>query len=349
MELKELIIELCSLMSISGHEAHDKDKLMSLTKGIFDEVYIDNVGSFVFVKKCGRENAPKILIDTHLDEIGMMVTGYSDGGFLRITNIGGVDGRILQAGEVIIYGKETVYGVIGSTPPHLKKPTDGDKLKSVNELYVDTGYTTDEIKGIAPLGTPVGFKPIYTELQNGRLSGKAFDDKACGASAIFALANVEASELAGDVYFLFSVQEEVGPASLGARVGAYAIKPDYALVMDVTHASIPEVKAHKEIALDSGVSISMSPVTDKKLTRATMALCKEKEIKYTVSVDASSTGTNANDIGLTYAGVPQVLVSVPIKNMHSACEVLSLADFKSLSDLTREFVTSERIAETGRR
>ena len=239
MNLKETILSLCGLMSVSGNEKVASAELEALVGSVFDEHRVDPMGNHLFVKKCGRENAPKILLDTHFDEIGMMVTGIKEGGFVTVTNVGGVDTRILQAGEVVIYGKEPVYGVFTSTPPHFRKPGESDKLSPMDQLYIDTGYTKEALEEIVPLGTPVGFKPVYGELMNGRIYGKAFDDKACGACVVWALSDIPADQLAGDVYFLFSAEEEVG--CRGAATAAFGVSPDYALIMDVTHAAVPEV------------------------------------------------------------------------------------------------------------
>ena len=117
---KDFIISFAKLMSISGYEYCCEKEVDALVEGIFDESFKDSLGTRFFIKRCGRENAPKILVDAHLDEIGMVVTDIKENGFLTVTNIGGVDTRILQASDVIIYGKEKIFGVVGSTPPHLQ-------------------------------------------------------------------------------------------------------------------------------------------------------------------------------------------------------------------------------------
>lgn len=343
MNLKQTILSLCGLMSVSGNEKVATKELDTIVGSVFDEHRVDPMGNHLFIKKCSRENAPKILIDTHFDEIGMMVTGIKEGGFVTVTNVGGVDTRILQAGEVIIYGKEPVYGVFTSTPPHFRKPGDSDKLSPMDQLYIDTGYTKEALKEIVPLGTPVGFKPVYGELMNDRIYGKAFDDKACGACAVWALSDTSADELAGDVYFLFSAEEEVG--CRGAALAAFGVRPDYALIMDVTHAAVPEVKDRNLSPFDSGVVVEVAAATDRALTFMVKALCDKGEIPYTVQACPGSTGTNANVIGLVADGIPTVLCSLPLKSMHSAAEIISLRDAEALGNLTRAFVTSNEIAE----
>lgn len=342
-KLKELIVSLAGLMSVSGSERYDKDALVELVGPYFDEYECDAIGNHIFVKRCGRENAPKILVDAHFDEIGMLVTEIKEGGFLSVTSVGGLDTRIMQASEVMIYGKEKIYGVVASTPPHLQKPGDSKKLKKVEELLIDTGYSKEELEEIAPIGTPVGFAPVYTELLGGRLAGKGFDDKSCGACAVRGIADAKREDLAGDVYFLFSSREEIG--LVGGRTGAYAIDPDLAIVLDVNFAYTPNTKKEETLTLGEGPSVSFSAVTDYTFTRDIIALAKEKEIKLQTIVEATNTGTNGNVIGLTRHGVPSAVLSLPLKSMHTYNEVISLDDAMELASLVREIVTCKKIGE----
>ena len=171
IELKELVVGLSGLMSVSGRETFEQKKLLSLVGGFFDEQYADDVGNQVFVRYSGRAGAPKILIDTHFDEVGMYVDEIKEGGFLSFVNIGGLDTRILGAAEVIIYGDRQIYGVIASTPPHLQKPKDAEKPGGLRFL-IDTGYTKEELESFVRVGTPVGL-PKYTDLVGGSIAGKA--------------------------------------------------------------------------------------------------------------------------------------------------------------------------------
>ena len=128
-------------------------------------------------------------------------------------------------------------------------------------------------------------------------------------------------------------------------MAAFGLSPDYCLVMDVTHATVPEVTERTLSPMDSGVCIDLAVITDRKLTRMMVDLCKEKEIPYTVQACAGSTGTNANVLGICAEGIPTVLCSLPIKSMHSAAEVLSLKDAQAVADAVTAFVTSKTIGE----
>ena len=343
MTLKELIISLSGVMSISGSERRSGEELKSLIGGVFDEYRTDALGNHLFIKRCGRPNAPKILIDTHFDEIGMMVSGIKEGGFLSVAGIGGVDTRILPASEVTIYGKETLYGVFAAKAPHLSSPAERDRTIPLEDMLIDTGYSKEEVEELCPLGTPVGFKPIFAELLNDRLAGKAFDDKACGACAVFGIDAVQKRDMMGDVYFLFSAQEETGLK--GARVASFGIRPDYALVLDVTHAAVPEAKDRNLPELGSGVAIAVSPIVNRRMSRMVVDLCRSANIPFTVEPCPGGTGTNANVTGISAEGIPTALCSLPLKSMHTSAEVLSVEDARALSRVVSQFIKSKEISE----
>ena len=145
MELKELIFSLCSLMTVTGSEYRATDKLKELVGKYFDEISTDRVGNVRLIKRSADPSAPLAMIDAHFDEIGMMVNRIEEGGFVGVTSIGGIDLAILQASDVLIYGKETIRGVVGSTPPHLRKASDSDKLVELADILIDTGYEKEPV------------------------------------------------------------------------------------------------------------------------------------------------------------------------------------------------------------
>ena len=341
MELKKMIVDLSSLMSIGGYERFEREKLLSMIGEHFDDAYLDNVGNQIFVKKSGRENAPKIMLDAHMDEIGMIVTDILDGGFLRVTNIGGIDTGILQASDVIIYGKEErLFGVIASTPPHLATG-DNKALPQMGDLLVDTCYTKEELESKIRLGTPVGFAPKYTEMLGNKIMGKSFDDKACAACALWATINTPKEELAGDVYVMLSCCEEVTGM---VAPGAYALDPNYAMSIDVNLGRVPGTKKEETVELGKGPSITISAVTDRKLTNMLIKVAMDKEISYQISVSPTHTGTNAVSIQLAREGIPTVDVGLPLASMHTYNEIISLDDTKTLCDLISAFITNKDIA-----
>ncbi|MBQ7292283.1 MAG: M20/M25/M40 family metallo-hydrolase, partial [Clostridia bacterium] len=272
------------------------------------------------------------------------VTEIKDQGFLKVINVGGLDTRIMQAADVVVYGKETFPAVVASTPPHLSDKKDRESLKGVDELLIDTGYSKEELEELVRVGTPIGFKGKYTDLLNRQLAGKGFDDKACAACAVAAIGEISKNELAGDVYLLLSAHEETDRQG-GVVCGTYAIEPDYAMVVDVNLGKTPDTKSSETVKMGEGVALTLSAVTDRKLTKMTAELCSQKEIKFQTIVSATSTGTNATALSLVKGGVPVVDVGLPLKSMHTYNEVLDLDDADELVKLIKAFVSDNAIAE----
>ncbi|MBE6630593.1 MAG: M42 family metallopeptidase [Ruminococcaceae bacterium] len=343
MELRELIPAMAGLMSITGYECYDAKALAELTAG-FDEVRTDAVGNRTLVRRCGREGAPRILIDTHFDEIGMMVSDVLEGGFLRVVPVGGLDLRTLPAAEVKIYGKEVLDGVVASTPPHLQKPGEEKKLVPVDELLIDTGYEKEELSELVRIGTPVGFAPHYQFLENDRLVGKGLDNKACAACAVSAILETPREELAGDVYLVLSVHEETDPIG-GTAPGGFAVDPDYAMVVDVNLARTPDTKKRDTIVMGKGPSITRSSAGDRQLTKLVEEAATRAGIPWQVSVAAMNMGTNAPALHLVRHGIPLVDVGVPLRAMHTFVEMLDMADAAQLCAMIRLFITDKNIAE----
>ncbi len=342
MDLKSLITSLCGLYSVSGAESASGEGAWRILGEMFDEHIAYGVGNHVFIKRCGRKNAPKILVDAHFDEIGMLVTDITEQGFVRMTNVGGVDTRILPGAKLVIYGKKTVEGIVCTMPTRLLG-NDPEALPEIGQLYVDTGYDAHELKKMISIGSPIGFMPTYTTLLGDRIAGKAFDDKACGACIAHGVAAVKAEDMAGDVYFLFSAGEET--SMLGAITGGAAILPDYALVIDVTHAAAPETGDRPLAAFGSGAVLEYAPMVNRTMTGMLKKTVEQKQIPFTCAATGGSTGTNANRLWMTGDGVPTVLVSLPIKNMHSSTEVLDLRDAQAVADVVSAFVCDSQIAK----
>jgi endoglucanase len=341
-ELKQLIFDMCAVPTVSGFERRATERIRQIVGDRMEFVSSDGVGNVLFVKRCGREGAPKILIDAHLDEIGMIVREVCDGGFLRVAPMGGIDPAIMQASDVIIYGKQELRGVVVSTPPHLRSGE--GELPDIDKLLIDTGLSKEKAVELIPLGTPVGFAPVYSEMLNERIVGKSFDDKACAACALAGIASVDAKALAGDVYLLLSAIEETNRLG-GAAAATFSLLPDYAMVVDVNLARVPNTQKSETVEMDKGISISVSAATHVALTRATQKLCEDKGIEHSMVAAPSSTGTNATSVNLTAYGVPTVDIGLPLASMHTYCEVISLRDCRTLSELVAQFVCSGEIAE----
>lgn len=338
MNLQELISTLSAAGAPSGFESPVRALAAELLAPFTDEICSDAMGNLIAVKRCNSPGATKILLEAHMDEIGLIVTGYEKG-FLRFGSLGGVDARMLPAREVRVLTKEPMYGVIDTMPPHILSAADIEKPFERDKLFIDVGLSEETVKEKIPLGTPVVFAGGAELLGESRLCSKALDDRACMAIIIKAMEFLSSRELECDLYVLFSTQEEVGLR--GARTGAFAIEPDHAIVIDVTHAYTPDAKKHETLEMGKGVAIGVGPNMNRQITDCLIELAKDREIPYQIEVLPGRSGTNAWEIQVSREGVSTALLSLPIKYMHSPVELLELDDANAVVRLVTEFVSGK--------
>jgi len=205
------------------------------------------------------------------------------------------------------------------------------KLVPIEELVVDIGMTKEEAELAAPIGTPVGFEPVCTELRTGYLAGKGFDNKCSAAAVIDALASLDMSGLSCDIYFSLSGREEVGHRAISSAV--WRIRPDLALVLDVTFGNAPGSEKVCSADMRSGPVVSLTATLDTELTDFILETAKNHEIPVQTVVEAMSTSTHADDIYLASGGVPTALISIPVWFMHTANEMVHPDDMKASADL----------------
>lgn len=339
---------LCDTMSVSGHTREAGEELRPHLAKDFDSYAIDAVGNVILQKKSTRAGAPKLLIDAHLDEVGMMVSDITDDGFLHVVPIGGIDSRILGGADVFVYGREVLRGVVAATPPHLQRPGEADKLRKISDLVVDTGYTKEELRGRVAIGDAVGFASGLRPLAGKALSGRGLDDKCCAASAILALSECARDELAFDVTLVLAAFEETARIG-GAAVAVYTAEPDLALSLDVGFASSPDTKDMIDEKLGDGLLVTFSSVTSRKFTKKVVSLCEERKIPYQVTVSAGSLGTDGEVLSISREGNATVDLGVPLRHMHTYTEVISGDDALALADLVAAIATSKDFAKEAAR
>lgn len=272
-----------------------------------------------------------ILLEAHIDEIGMIVTGVYDDGFLSVSPVGSVDGRFLPSTPVTVLGKKPVSGVFTSTPPHLKKEA---VTPSFDRCYIDTGES--DIKKWVSEGDYALFDAPPVWLQNDRLTGKAMDNRAGVAAVIAAAEKIAKAHCPVNTVLLFPTGEELG--CRGARTAAFSVRADESISVDVSFGDCPDVPAHKTAPLQSGAMIGISPVLNRKISLRLEQLADQFEIPHTNEVMGGPTSTDADVIALVGAGIPAGLISIPLRNMHTPCEVVSLRDVEATAELIYRYV-----------
>ncbi len=294
-----------------------------------DEVYTDALGSVVAYRRCGKENAPLIMLEAHMDEIGFIVTHVDDDGFVHVASCGGIDRRVLAATEVVVLAEEPLVGVFCSTPPHL---SDGDNtVKPLEDMGIDVGLSAEEAKTRIPQGTRVAFLANAVTLGKHGICAKSLDNRAGCAAVIRALELLHNENIDVDVAALFAVQEEIGGA--GASAAAFSVCPAAAIVTDVSFAATPDAPAHQCGVLSKGAMIGISPTLDRALTDRLVAHAKEHDISYQYEVMGGSTGTDADKITAVRQGIKTALLSIPQRYMHTPHELVDIRDVESVAQI----------------
>lgn len=330
MQLNEMLKQLCLAPGV-GTMTEAGDVAAAMLAPYCTRVERDPLGSVI--GWCGEdESLPTVMLEAHIDEIGFVVTGVDDKGFLRVSAAGGVDNRVITATEVVVYGDKPYAGVFCSVPPHLG----GGDLPAVTDRGIDVGLTADEVKAHIPVGSFVAFRPHYAPMLGERVTATSLDDRSGVAAVLRCLELLKGKTLPCRVAVLFSVQEELGLR--GATAGAFAVDPVAAISTDVSFAAAPVEKGDITAKLGGGPMIGISPSLDAALSRKLVALAKAADIPFQYEGMGGSTGTNADKIGVSRGGVRTALLSIPLRYMHTPVEVADLTDIENTARLMAEFV-----------
>ncbi len=337
LDIQKILEQLCALPGPSGFERQAATGAMELLRPLVDEVYTTRLGSVVGVRHCGKADATKLMLDAHVDEIGILVTGHEDG-FVRFRTLGGVDPRMLCDREMTLLTNPPTFGVVACLPPHVQTADDMDKSTPVSELYLDVGLSSDEVKKRVPVGTPGVFRGSCAPLGEDQCCGKALDDRACMTAIVRTLELLQGKELDVDLYVLFSTQEET--SSAGAITAVNTIAPDICVAVDVTHGRTPDGPKDKTFDLGGGPAIGTGPNMSRTLTQQLISCARQEGIDHHIEVMSGHTGTNAWPMQICREGIATAVVSLPLKYMHTPVEVISRSDLESTAKLLAAFAAN---------
>jgi putative aminopeptidase FrvX len=306
----------------------------------FAEIRGDRMGNSFATLNAG--GSPKVMLSGHIDEIGIMITHIDDQGLLRFTGVGGWDPQVLVGQRVLIQARDgEVFGVIGKKAIHLMEAEERKKVPQIKDLWIDVGAKDgDEAKGMIKVGDVGVLDQDLLELPNGRIASRALDNR-MGAFVVLEALRLLSEEggIAPEVVAVASVQEEIG--LYGARGAAFGLDPEAAIAVDVTHATdTPGVSKneHGDHALGSGPVIKRASNLSPIVSDGLIAAAEEAGIAYTLEADSRSTGTDADAIQFTRAGIATGLVSCPNRYMHSPNEIVDLEDLEGCARLISAYV-----------
>lgn len=335
MDLKSLIFDLCRAFGVSGSE---EPAVATARRYLneFAETSTDCNGNLFAV--LGNKNASKtILLDAHIDRIGLIVTGIDENGFVKVDKCGGIDVRTLQDSRLVLQNNPEIIGTVCCMPPHLSDGKE-DTAVPVDKTYIDFGMTETEAKKHIKIGDLLTFDTKPGMLLNNRIAAPALDNR-CGAAALIRCAELLNKEenLKYRVVVMLSVQEET--FGTGAKTGAFSTDADEAVAVDVSFASQPDISGqYSKTELGKGPMICISPILNKAMSDKLVELAKNADIPFQLEPISGATGTNADNITVSKGGIKTSVVSIPQRYMHTPCEVISIDDVENTAKLICEYI-----------
>ncbi|HHV64177.1 MAG TPA: M42 family metallopeptidase [Peptococcaceae bacterium] len=288
-----------------------------------------------YLEKDGLSGKQTVMLAAHLDEIGLITTHIDSRGFVHFSTVGGIDQRVLLNQEVIIHGKKEIKGIICADNPGSNA---NKKAISTEDLMIDIGYPFTKAQELVQPGDIISINRSPIEILNKRIAGKALDDRA--GIAVLAVCINELSYLqhSHKVIAVATVQEEVGLR--GAVTSSDNLRPEIAVVIDVTHAQTLDTKNQVNTLLGKGPVIALGPNIHPRIYSSLKNAAEENRIPYQIQPIAGPTGTDARAIQLTGCGIPTGLLSIPLRYMHTSVETVSLQDIVDGGKLLARFIAS---------
>ena len=325
-KLIEETMQLSNLYGISGWETDAAKAAADLLRPYMDEVEVDRFGNLIGRKSCGKIGAPVLLLDAHMDQVGLIVSKITEEGFLLFEKSGGVDPRVLPGGRVRITGFDgKVYpGVIGG----LAETFDDEAAASpVEKMFIDAGMSAEEVKRCIRPGDPVHFHTRARMLTEKNLTGNALDDRACFACILYALQQLTDEDRWPDCDIIVIGASSEEMRAKGVFGLGYDLKPDLAVAVDVCHAKTYDVTPLDGVhPVGSGPSIAVGAMGHVDFAEKLVKLCEEKQIPYSIDPNMGESWTDADCYYEAGTGIRTMLVSLPLRYMHTPTEQMYVED-----------------------
>jgi endoglucanase len=325
----DTIKELSLLCGTSGRETKIREYIVSRIDGKCDW-HEDALGNIIAFKK-GRNGAShKVMLDAHMDEVGVIVTFITSDGMLKFSPVGGINTKVLLARQIVF--DNGTLGVVGIKPIHLSKGDEKTKIPDADSLYIDIGASSkEEAEKYMKIGDTGVFASDFVEFGDNKIKGKALDDRV-GCAVMLDMID---SDLSYDAYFSFSVQEEIGLR--GATTSAFGIAPEYAIVLETTTAAdLIDVPEHKKVCkLGEGAAVSFmdrSTLYNKTLFDSVFRVAEENGIRIQPKTVIAG-GNNAGAIHKSREGIKTITINTPCRYLHSASCVCDKNDVESVRKL----------------
>jgi putative aminopeptidase FrvX len=331
----DFLKELISTPGLSGFESSVAKIIQERWVPLTDEISQSALGSLHGLKR-GTGKKRSIMIATHMDAIGLIVSKVK-GEFLHVANLGGIDIRVLPGQEVTVHTESgELPGIIVQPPAHLLPDGVAKGAVALKNLLVDVGLSASQIKRKVQIGDTISFATEPIELSGGLLSGHSLDNRASIATLTLCLEELQSREHVWDVWAAATVQEEL--SLLGARTSAFQLQPDLAIVVDLTFAKGPGASGWETFELGSGPTLGWGAVNHPFLYEQFKQLAEKIEIPYSTELLPGSSGTDGDMTQLSAEGIPTLVISIPIRYMHTPVEVIATKDMQRTARLLTEFI-----------
>ncbi len=338
-EITPFLKDLLSLPGLSGYEGPARQRISEAWQPLVNQLSTSRMGSLHGYRRgaySGSEPRPGILLAAHMDAIGLMVTGIAPGGYLRITQIGGVDPRILPGQPVTVHARRALPGIVFLPVDRLLPSNLANKPAPLKYLFVDTGLPADEVAQLVRPGDLVSFAQLPLELAGDIIAGHSLDNRASVAAITLCLQELQHMSPVWDVWAVATVQEE--ETFGGAYTSPFEIRPAMAVAVDVTHASGPGVSDYRGFGLGKGLVLGLGPNIHPSLHKSFVELAKKLEIPHKIEAMARHSGTDAFAMQVVAEGIPTMVVSIPLRYMHTPVEAVALKDIERTGHLLAEFI-----------
>lgn len=338
--MTDIIPFLKSLISASGLSAYEGPVAKIIAekwKPLVDEISTSRLGSLHALKQgTGKGKHPSIMIATHMDAIGLMVTQIKDG-LIHVDEIGGIDSRILPGTPVTVHGKQDLPGVV-VLPPMKTLPEDArDNAIGLPHLLVDVGLLPLKVASLARVGDLVSFNTTPLELTGEFLSGHSLDNRASVAALTVCLEELQAKSHVWDVWAVATVQEEETLG--GAATSAFHLNPDLAVAVDVTFAKGPGANGWETFPLGKGPTIGWGANLHPFLYRKFKDMAEKMEIPVAMDITPTHSGTDAYAMQVAREGIPTAVIGIPLRYMHTPVEMVAIRDIQRAGRLLAEFIS----------
>lgn len=342
MKIEKVLRQLTETPGPSGFEGRVTAVIQDLWRPLVDEMHTDRVGSLIAVKK-GAGEAPRkrILLAAHMDEIGLLVSevvAHNGNGFLRVSNLGGVDRRHLFGQLVTIHGKQDLTGVIGALPAFMLPDNRSSDVYSYEEFVVDPGMAYDTLAELVTIGDAVSFRQPLRKLEGKVVTAKAMDNRASVTAVTLCLHMLQKRHHDWDVVAVATSQEET--RLLGAYTSAFSQYPDAAVAIDVCFGKGGGVSDAHTFELGGGPVLDIGPNVHPGMYKALKDAASSLEIKVNNTIHTRGSGTDAYGLQVARAGVPTGLISIPIRYMHTMVETIHTADIKRTAAVLAEMIAT---------